>query len=95
MNTESCDCRKVADYDAVERPGDFYFKPVQGIDGETALHIMLPGHTFICIGVQRGSSATPKVWGWDSNEDKPTLTPSIHAIDHWHGSLRAGRLASC
>ena len=95
MNTESCDCRQVVDYDAVERPGDFYFHPVQGMDGETALHIMLPGSTFIVIGVRRGSSTTPKVWGWDGDHYKPTLTPSIHTVGHWHGFLRAGRLVSC
>ncbi|HWA07934.1 MAG TPA: DUF6527 family protein [Opitutaceae bacterium] len=95
MNTESCDCRKVADYDAVERPGDFYFQKVEGMEGETQIHLMLPSHTFICLGVARGSSATPKVWGWDGNEEKPTLEPSIHTIGHWHGYLRNGRLQSC
>lgn len=95
MNAESCDCRKVADYDSVERPGDFYFSPVQGIPGETALHIMLPGHTFICIGVNRGAPGGNRIWGWDGNEEKPTIQPSIHTLEHWHGFLRAGRLVSC
>jgi len=95
MNTESVNCRRVADYDSVEGPGDFYFKPVQGMNGETCLYVMLPGRTFICIGVARGPSTAPKVWGWDGNEDTPTLTPSIHAIDHWQGFLTAGRLQSC
>lgn len=94
-NRESCDCRKVADYDAMERPGDFYFKPMQGMEGETCLHITLPGGAYICIGVKRGGHDTPKVWGWDGNEERPTLTPSIHAIGRWHGYLRAGRLESC
>ena len=100
-NRESCDCRRVADYDAIERPGDFYFKPVQGLPGETAIHVMLPGHTFICIGVACGGSTQGPptcpgpVWGWDGNEDKPTLTPSIHTKEHWHGFLKAGRLESC
>lgn len=95
MNTSSANCRKVADYDAIEKPGDFYFAPVQGMGGDTCLHVMLPGSTFICIAVVRGNSTTPKIWGWDGNEDKPTLTPSIHTIGHWHGFLRAGRLVSC
>lgn len=32
------------------------------------------------------------VWGWDGNEDAPTLTPSVHCIGHWHGYVRAGEL---
>ena len=35
------------------------------------------------------------VWGWDGNLDKPTLWPSLHWIDKWHGFMRAGRLESC
>jgi hypothetical protein len=93
-NRESCDCRQVADYDHVERPGDFYFKPIQNVPGETCLHIMLPGDTFIWIPVSRGEKL-PRVWLWDGNETKPTVSPSIHTIGHWHGFLRGGRLESC
>ena len=32
---------------------------------------------------------------WDGNEDKPTITPSIHAVGCWHGWCRNGRLVSC
>jgi hypothetical protein len=95
MNTESVFCRRVADFDAIEVPGDFFFEPVQGMGGDTCLHIKIPGGAFISIGVQRGGPGGPKVWGWDGNEDKPTLTPSIHCIDHWHGWLESGRLRSC
>lgn len=95
MNTESVTCRKVSDYEAMERPGDFYFAPVQGIEWETALHINLPGGAFICIGVKRGGPGGPRVWGWDGNEEQPTLEPSINCVDRWHGFLRAGRLESC
>lgn len=94
-NRESCDCRKVADYDHIERPGDFYFQPVQGVAGENCLHVMLPGNVFIMIGVAVGPASTPKVWGWDGNEERPTLEPSIHTVGHWHGFLKAGRLVSC
>ena len=31
-------------------------------------------------------------WGWDCNEDLPTLTPSLHAIGVWHGHVRNGYL---
>ena len=31
-------------------------------------------------------------WGWDGNEDAPTLTPSIHAVGAWHGWVQNGEL---
>ena len=95
MNTESIDCRKVANFEALERPGDFYFQRVDGMSGETCLHIMIPDGAFICIGVQRGGPGGPKVWGWDGNEERPTIQPSILCTGHWHGYLEAGRLRSC
>lgn len=95
MNTESCDCRKVLDYDAVERPGDFYLHPIEGMGGDTCIHVMLPGSTFIALPIQRGSAPGNRIWGWDGNEETPTLTPSIHTIGHWHGFLTNGRLNSC
>lgn len=29
-------------------------------------------------------------WMWDGNREKPTLSPSIHHVGHWHGFLRGG-----
>lgn len=34
-------------------------------------------------------------WDWDGNRLAPTLTPSVHHVDHWHGWLRAGLWTSC
>lgn len=34
-------------------------------------------------------------WQWDGNEEKPTLTPSVHCIGRWHGFITAGRMVSC
>ena len=31
-------------------------------------------------------------WGWDGDEDTPTLTPSLHAVGSWHGWVRNGCL---
>lgn len=95
MNTESVNARRVADYDTMERPGDFYFAPVQGLGGETCLHAILPGGAFICIAVKRGCSSDPRVWQWDGNEERPTLHPSIDCHGAWHGWLRDGRFESC
>jgi len=29
-------------------------------------------------------------WIWNGSRDAPTLEPSVHHIDHWHGWLRNG-----
>jgi len=34
-------------------------------------------------------------WQWDGNEDAPTITPSIHVLEHWHGWMKNGELVSC
>ena len=44
-------------------------------------------------------------WEWDGNEDKPTLSPSVHhqftitttgeKKTHWHGWLKQGVWTSC
>lgn len=44
------------------------------------------------LPVVSGPNVSGKAWGWDGNEDMPTITPSIHAIGHWHGWVRAGML---
>lgn len=81
--------------------GDFCF-----IDGDTAIFIRMPdgpnfptdrgslirwplkpGHNL--PGVEKDA-----VWEWDGNREHPTLTPSLHWVDVWHGWLRAGRLES-
>jgi hypothetical protein len=96
MNTESCDCRRVNELNDGDfgTRGDFFFR------GDY-LHLVLPDGTHICIAVTKDGARPANVpasrpcWKWDGNEEKPTLTPSIHTIDHWHGHLTAGRLVSC
>ena len=88
MNTESIDCRKVK-FGEMEHRGDFC------IDGDT-LYVWLPGGVGPdAIKFRCGAPGADRVWEWDGNEDKPTLTPSIHAPGQWHGWMRAGRLVSC
>lgn len=29
-------------------------------------------------------------WSWNGDFDKPTLSPSINHVNHWHGWLRDG-----
>ena len=50
------------------------------------------------VAVQGPENPNPpeqRAWGWDGNVETPTLTPSLHWIDKWHGWMRAGRLESC
>jgi hypothetical protein len=95
MNTESIDCHRVdfaaPPFKGITKPGDFCFSPdykfiyiwIPGVSGPDALEIAL------------GNPTGPRVWGWDGNKETPTLTPSIHAPDQWHGWLKSGRLVSC
>ena len=34
-------------------------------------------------------------WNWNGSLDKPTLTPSVHHVGHWHGWLTDGVWRSC
>jgi hypothetical protein len=106
MNNDSVNLRRVkvprtADDPKLE-PGDFawdFDSEQTGGDRTRETHhiyLCLPGDRggFSAIEVKRGQPGGDRVWGWDGNEDKPTLTPSILAPDQWHGYLRAGRLES-
>jgi hypothetical protein len=107
MNTESVDCRRVkvprSAGDEKLLPGDFawdFDAPECGGDRSKPTHyiyLALPGDAggWSAIKVQKGQSFSGRVWGWDGNEDKPTLNPSILVTDQWHGYLCAGRLQSC
>ena len=39
----------------------------------------------------------PPNWEWNGNEEKPTLTPSVHSVGccGWHGWLRDGEWVKC
>lgn len=90
MNTETIPTRKVKSGD-MKLPGDFCFDR----DFEY-IYLILPGmNRPDSLRIQKGSPGGPRVWGWDGDEEKPTITPSIHAPGEWHGFLRAGRLESC
>lgn len=62
------------------------------------------GHRTIVYGCPCGCGTThglpvaaggqrPGRWGWDGNEDRPTVTPSIQIVGgcRWHGWLRGGQ----
>lgn len=90
MNTESIETRNVG-FGNIERPGDFTFS-----DERDYLYIQLPGRLDPdALQIQKGEPGGDRVWGWDGNEERPTLVPSVHDINHWHGFLRDGKLESC
>ena len=107
MNTDSVVCRKVSvprkASDPALQPGDFawdFDAPECGGNRANTTHyiyLSLPGDGggWSAIQVQRGAPGGPRIWGWDGNEDVPTLTPSILVPGQWHGYLKNGRLQSC
>lgn len=91
MNTESIPARRVP-YGQMKVPGDFCFD-----EEREHIYVILPGMKHPdAIRIEKGSDrGHPRVWGWDGNEDKPTLQPSIHCPGEWHGYLTEGELKSC
>jgi len=104
--------RHVATPDAIAQKGDFAFVPF----GDTRptwqwLHLWLPiddpHHDRAVIPVARGAAAPP-AWGWNGNEERPTVTPSIKqqkVVGHdakglpileeaWHGNLVDGNFVT-
>lgn len=107
-NTESCDMRLVTYeefFGESQHPGQFFWKDlVREVNGES---VRCQG---ICARYPGGSVAHLPVrpippelsdlngghsWGWDGNETKPTLQPSVNIVGSWHGWIRAGRMESC
>lgn len=91
MNTDTINTRKV-ESGKIERPGDFCFA-----DDFSYLYIWLPGDTGAeAIRITRGfySTPEPRLWGWNENEEMPTLQPSL-LTPNWHGYLKNGILESC
>lgn len=84
----------------LERRGDFCW--LGGEDGKRTLVIAMPcdprwrdntkgGEPYsMCrwsIGYKNHSGAQ---WSWDGDEDKPTLSPSLHWVGVWHGYVENG-----
>lgn len=83
----------------VAQEGDFCWAGEPYPDGTRYLYIRLPGSLSSCFdalccwkGADRGIE---REWGWDGNEDAPTLTPSIADPCGYHGHLVAGVLEPC
>jgi hypothetical protein len=95
MNTQSVDCRRVPNPlpEGFElKPGDFSWSDHPG--GRRVLYLCLPGEKHMDAIPVTSVGTQSRVWNWDGNEEKPTLTPSIEVKEKWHGHLQAGRLVS-
>lgn len=86
-----------ADCDALQVAGDFAWdvRP----NGQRFICLAIPvskddpkRYAFSRIPVKEGKNETGQWWGWDGNEDKPTLTPSLHCIGIWHGFITNGTI---
>lgn len=102
-NRESIDARRCQGFeDAQEHGPGAFFWMVE--DDRRTMVFHLPGEEGPrAIQVRPGQGDGNGIWGWDGNEDAPTLQPSILAWDRnqgervevWHGYLTAGRFVSC
>lgn len=102
MNAQSYKANRKATADECREIGDFVWS-----EERDCLYIVLPNATgkpaldskgeaaLDAIRVSRGAACGPRVWGWDGNEDAPTLQPSLHWLNNWHGFLQQGVLKSC
>lgn len=47
------------------------------------------------VGNGHKPSGDSPSWNWNGSTDRPTLTPSVHHVGHWHGWLTDGEWKSC
>ena len=99
MNRISPDLTAITDKrPPLKQRGDFYWD-IRG--GKRVLVLAMPCHIETTDGshvyeweMSRWSIDHPNAddasWSWDGNEDKPTLSPSLHAVGIWHGYVRNG-----
>jgi hypothetical protein len=75
-------------------PGDFWWR--FDAEGRRTLVVGLPilnsSRALPCRWTIDHKNHCNAQWSWDGNETSPTLTPSLHAVGHWHGWVRQGEL---
>lgn len=91
--------RKVANFAACEKAGDFFLTPPTPAEGGARrLSFLCPCGCGALCGILVNDDGTQNnyAWAWDRDENAPTVTPSI-AINngHWHGYLTAGVFRPC
>jgi hypothetical protein len=92
-NRDSCDMIKRESADAVRNgePGGFF---IEQSDEDWWMALKLPDGSYNDLPIKLGKDVG-RGWAWDGNHDKPTLSPSVHCVGHWHGWIRSGRMVSC
>lgn len=89
--------KRIDDSGEIDNVGEFSWQEIKGVRHiYLALPTLTPGvpdnYVMNLLPVSLGANVAGKYWGWDGNEDQPTLTPSVHCIGHWHGWLRGGEM---
>jgi hypothetical protein len=101
MDAKNYSCRRHPDdcpHDELTQIGDFCWHVEDNVTSGlfiNAPEISAESLGVVYVPVREGPNAAGQHWGWDGNVERPTLTPSINWVDHWHGYLCAGELVSC
>lgn len=74
-------------------PGAFKFFASDGT-GPSGLNYVCPCGCGAIAPLYFKPEPSPS-WDWNGNRDKPTLSPSVHHVGHWHGYLKSGVWESC
>lgn len=86
--------RLVDSADRIEQVGDFMWG---GAPGREVLVVAIPdresgrGWSLSRWTINHRNHCDAQ-WWWDGDRERPTLSPSLHAVGIWHGWVRAGRL---
>jgi hypothetical protein len=91
---------KVADFESCLNPGDFFITPPNPHEGgDRRLSFICPCGKCgaLCgIRIRDDGQRVNGAWGWNRDEEKPTLAPSININnEHWHGYLINGIFRLC
>jgi len=49
----------------------------------------------LLVGQMHKPGGARPSWNWNGSTSAPTLDPSVHWVDHWHGWLRDGYWEVC
>lgn len=74
-------------------PGSFHVSPPDPTDGEQTFWYCCPCGCGAQVPLTVGNGFKPAdgpSWNWNGSIERPTLSPSVNHIDHWHGWLRDG-----
>jgi len=97
----SVPARRVENFDACEKAGDFFLTPVCAEDRNSRrLSFLCPCGCGMLAGIRVRDDGEHRdgAWGWNRDEEKPTTTPSIlidPSSNHWHGYLTDGVFVPC